>query len=74
MEQIGINLQIRSMENNIVQSLDQFPDVPIEAKRVVLEKIYEKILRDSDIVTKQEMAEYEKIKKGTEIERTPTNG
>lgn len=63
MEKIGINLQIRSMENNIVQSLEQFPDVPIEAKRVVIEKIYEKILRDSDLVTKQEMVEYEKYQK-----------
>lgn len=62
MDKIGINLQIRSMENNIVQSLEQFPDVPIEAKRVVIEKIYEKILRDSDIITKQEMTEYEKLK------------
>lgn len=54
------------MENNIVQSLEQFPDVPIEAKRVVIEKIYEKILRDSDLVTKQEMVEYEKLKANTE--------
>ena len=66
MEKIGINLQIRSMENNIVQSLEQFPDVPIETKRVVIEKIYEKILRDSDLVTKQEMVEYEKLKTNTE--------
>lgn len=51
------------MENNIVQSLEQFPDVPIEAKRVVIEKIYEKILRDADLVTKQEMVEYEKNQK-----------
>lgn len=74
MDKIGINLQIRSMENNIVQSIEQFPDVPIEAKRVVIEKIYEKILRDSDLVTKQEMAEYEKLKSDKTERIDPTNG
>lgn len=74
MDKIGINLQIRSMENNIVQSLEQFPDVPIEAKRVVIEKIYEKILRDSDLVTKQEMVEYEKLKSDKTERIDPTNG
>ncbi len=58
MDKIGINLQIRSMENNIVQSLEQFPDVPIEVKRIILEKILEKITRDADFVTEQEMNTY----------------
>lgn len=62
------------MENNIVQSLEQFPDVPIEAKRVVIEKIYEKILHDSDLVTKQEMVEYEKLKSDKTERIDPTNG
>lgn len=58
MDKIGINLQIRSMENNIVQSLEQFPDVPIEVKRIILEKILEKITRDADIITEKEMETY----------------
>jgi len=64
---MGINLQIRNLENSIVSSLNAYSEVPIEAKRVILQGILEKITADADRVAQKELIEYQKeIGKGVD--------
>lgn len=64
---MGINLQIRNLENSIVSSLNAYSEVPIEAKRVILQGILDKITVDADRVAQKELMEYQKeIGKGVD--------
>ena len=44
---MGINLQVRNLENHIIQALNEF-NLPIEVKRVVLQGILEKIVNEAN--------------------------
>ena len=55
---MGINLRVRNLENNLKSILNEYSDVPIEMKRIVVNGILEQITAQADLVTKQEMAEY----------------
>lgn len=55
---MGINLRVRNLENNLKSILNEYSDVPIEMKRIVVNGILEQITTQADLVTKQEMAEY----------------
>ncbi len=55
---MGINLRVRNLENNLKSILNEYSDVPIEMKRIVVNGILEQITSQADLVTKQEMAEY----------------
>ena len=60
MANIGINLQIRNMENRMIQALNEFPDVPIEAKRIAVQGVEARILIEADRQTQLEMDQYER--------------
>lgn len=71
---MGINLQVRNLENHIIQALNEF-NLPIEVKRVVLQGILEKIVNEANVVTREELEDFnrkveeiknEKIKDVTE--------
>ena len=59
MANIGINLQIRNMENRMIQALNEFPDVPIEVKRIAAQGVESRILIEADKQTQLEMDQYE---------------
>ena len=59
MANIGINLQIRNMENRLIQALNEFPDVPIEVKRIAVQGVESRILIEADRQTQLEMDQYE---------------
>jgi len=59
---MGINLQIRNLENRIVSALNEYNEVPIEVKRIILQGLLNKINNDADIITNSELMEYQKEK------------
>lgn len=59
MANIGINLQIRNMENRMIQALNEFPDVPIEVKRIAVQGVEARIIIEADRQTQLEMDQYE---------------
>ena len=56
---MGINLQVRNLENHIIQALNEF-NLPIEVKRVVLQGILEKIVNEANAVTREELEDFNK--------------
>ena len=56
---MGINLQVRNLENHIIQALNEF-NLPIEVKRVVLQGILEKIVNEANVVTREELEDFNK--------------
>ncbi len=54
---MGINLQVRNLENHIIQALNEF-NLPIEVKRVVLQGILEKIVNEANAVTREELEDF----------------
>lgn len=54
---MGINLQVRNLENHIIQALNEF-NLPIEVKRVVLQGILEKIVNEANVVTREELEDF----------------
>ncbi len=56
---MGINLQVRNLENHIIQALNEF-NLPIEVKRVVLQGILEKVVNEANAVTREELEDFNK--------------
>lgn len=55
-----INLRIRNFENNINTILNDYSDIPIEAKRIVLDKVSSVITAVADIQAKKELDDYQR--------------
>ena len=67
-QKLGINLQIRNLENELVNVLNLFSSVPIEAQRTVLQGLTDKI---SALADKQITAEMENYKSLTTDSNAP---
>jgi hypothetical protein len=47
-KEIGMNYKIRDLETKIIALLNSEPDVPIDAKRLILINIYNLVVKEAD--------------------------
>lgn len=55
-----INLRTRCLDSDLKRVLNEYNDVPVEIKRVILNGIVQQINAESDTIVRHELNEYQK--------------
>lgn len=56
---MGVNLRARSFDNNLRTLVNEYSDLPIEIKRVILNGVLDRINLEADLVVQHELKEFE---------------